>query len=182
MESDKDIEKFAQAIRLQPAKDQQKGLVAPLPSEIDLQKIPLPDDPDDDDSASNIVESLLLPIEAIENENKAIQLKQQVSSNSIRKLENENILLKNKVRKLEAEKKSSDNRVVTEKDNILQEILHLDKKLANTKLALSKLENDHRNLKENYLNLLQKFNDNETHEKTGEKRSQQLIARFDEDI
>ena len=178
MESDKDIENFAQAIRLQPAKDQQKGLVAPLPSEIDLQKIPLPDD---DDSASDIVESLLLRIEAIENENKAIQLKQQVNTNSICKLENENISLKNKVRKLEAEKKSWDNMVVTEKDNILREILHLDKKLANTKLALSKLENDHRNLNENYLNLLQKFNDNETREKTGEKRSQQLIASVEAD-
>ena len=65
MEYKADIEKFGQAIRLiQSTKDQPKGLEAPQPSEIDEQRIPLPDD---DDSASDIVESLLLRSEAIEN-------------------------------------------------------------------------------------------------------------------
>ena len=178
-ESDGDIEKFAQAIRLvQQTKDQSKGLETPLPTEIDVQKIPLPDD---DDSASDIVESLLIRIEAIEKENKATQLKQQENTENIRKLQNENISLKNKVRKFEAEKKSWDNMVLIEKDSILGEIQHLDKKLANTMLALSKLENEHRNLNDNHLNLLQNYNDNEAREKTGEKRSQQLIANVEAD-
>ena len=62
-----------------------------------------------------------------------MQLKQHENTNNVRKLENKNVSLK---RKLEAEKMSWDNIVVIEKDNILLEILHLDKKLANLKMTI----------------------------------------------
>ena len=62
-----------------------------------------------------------------------MQLKQHENTNNVRKLENKNVSLK---RKLEAEKRSWDNMVVIEKDNILLEILHLDKKLANLKMTI----------------------------------------------